>query len=726
MISSAIRISLVAGCIGFGSDAVAQVTDGVLEEIVVTAQKRAENLQDVPLAISAFSETAIRRVGASTLADLAHVAPSVSFAGGNRRTTGVVTIRGVGGWSRNPGVNARASVYIDGVFVGRSSAFDQDLQQVTGVEILRGPQGTLMGKNSISGAVNINTAKPDENFEASIGADVGNFSLLKLQSRISGALSDSVFGSLAFTSHDQDGFTDNVFLGTDINNTDRIAARGKLRILPSDNFDLILALDFLEEDGRGGNGEGIRQDSGIGLGFGQLSVSTAPNPREADHDAAESEKREIWGASLTADYTFGNNNTFTSISAYREVEWANVNEEDYTSLFIGMSFFDEQTAQVTQEFRITSPQNNRFDYVAGLYLFDQDINTARRGVFSGLFFGRPPGQAETIPTFVDVESVGWAAYLHANYDVTDSLEISAGFRYSDERKDIEFFVPNPTGFAGVLDMTGQPPYRDKYEADYLTPKLGINYRINNDIMVYGSYSEGFTSGGHNVDFIQTLEELPFREETAKSYELGLKSTLFDEKTRLNVALFDTIFEDFQVFQFQQLTPTVSRIAISNAAEATTNGVEIDLTILPIDGLTLIANAAFIDASFDDFQECNSGVDCTGNHLPFAPEVAYFLSAQFEFSAGALGDVYLRADYTYTGDQFTHAENAPITSSLDSYDSYDARIGIVSSDGKVELAIWGKNLADSVDLRWRDVNFFGAERGRYVSPLTYGISANYNF
>ncbi len=697
--------------------------DQVIEEIVVTAQKRSQNLQEVPVAITAFSEEMIERSGGNSLADMEFAAPSLNFGRGSRRTRGEINIRGVGSFSRNPGFDARASVYVDGVFVGRSGVFDQDLQDVTSVEVLRGPQGTLFGKNTISGAININTAKPHQESETKFTVGVGNYSLRKYQMYMNRPLSDNAAASFAITNMDQDGFIDNTFLGTDINGIDRLSGRAKLRIESSDELEWNFAVDFLDEDERGGNGEGIRADSGVGLAFGQASFSTAPGARKVDHDAQELETRKFWGGSVTADYDLDSGYTFTSISAYREMEWFNLNEEDYTRQFIGTSAFDEESEQFTQEFRITSPQDRAFSYVAGLYYIDQNISTERDGTFTGLFFGRPSEDAERIPTFVGVDAKGWAAYFDGTYRVSENVEVTAGLRYTDDEKKIDFFLPNPTGFAGVLDMTGQDPFKDTYSATAVTPKVGVNWFFNEDIMFYGTYSEGFKSGGFNVDFVQTLEELPYDEETAQSFELGMKSTFWDGRVRLNLAVFDTTFEDFQVQQFQQLSPTVSRIAISNAAEANSRGVEMELTVVPVEGLTLMANAASIDAEFDSFRECNAGVDCTGNNLPYAPELKVFLSAQYEWTVSDGDVMYVRWDWSDTDDYFTHPENTPIVREVSGYDIQNVRVGYISADDRWSISAWSKNLSDSEHLRMRELNFFGVQRGHYEPPRTYGLTAS---
>lgn len=717
LMSVAVALALTAG-----EGALAQ--GGMLEEIVVTAQKREQNLQDVPIAITAFSPTMIARVGGNTLADMENFAPSLNFGRGSRRTRGEINIRGVGSFSRNPGFDARAGVYMDGVFLGRSGSFDADLQGIESVEILRGPQGTLFGINTISGAISINTKKPTEETEGSVGVEVGNYDLTQFQGYVSGALAENLYGSIALTKLDQDGFIDNIYTGNDLNGIDRFSGRAKLRYVASDQLEFNFSADYLDESAAATNGEGIIADSGVGGAFGGKSYSSAPKPREVSHDADEQEDREFWGTSLTIDYDLSDELRLTSITAYRELEWFNLNEEDYTSAYVGLTEFDETSEQMTQELRLTSSADGNFDWVAGLYYIQQDISTERSGTFTGLFFGRAPEDSETVPTIVDVDAMGYAAYINTNYRFTDALELTAGLRYTYDEKEISFFLPNPTGFAGILDMTGQPPYEDKYDDDDLTPKIGLNYRVGEDMLLYASYAAGYKSGGFNVDFIQSLAELPYDTETADSYEVGMKSTFFDGRARLNVALFDTTFNDFQVQQFQRISDTVSRISISNAAEANTQGVEMELTLVPVDGLTLVANGAYVNAEFEEFEECNAGVDCTGNKLPYAPEYKFFASAEYEFNLMG-GEAFVRYDYTYTDGYFTHPENTPTVREVDSYDTHNARAGFTTADNHWEFSVWGKNLADSDDLRMAEINFFGTYRGTYIPPRTYGASVKYN-
>jgi iron complex outermembrane receptor protein len=683
---------------------------GMLEEIVVTAQKRAQNMQDVPIAITAFSQAMIEKTGATSLSDMENATPSMNFGSGARSTRGEINIRGVGGYSRNPGVDARASVYVDGVFVGRSAVFDQDLQDVTGIEVLRGPQGTLFGKNTITGAININTEKPHEEFSGRISAEVGNYdrSLLAVKANIP-LIQDKLYSSFALTKLDRDGYIENITLDEDVGGIDRISGRAKLRFIASDRLEFNVGYDFLDESDNGFSGEGVLPGEGFG-GFAE-----APKPREVSHNLLEKEERDFWGVSLTADYDFGDDYTFTSISSYREAYWYNLNEEDYSSSTFGLSEFDEDNEQFTQELRINSPRGDKFDYLFGLYYIEQDIKTGRGGTVGG----------GDVKTPVGVETMGWAAYFNSNYRFSEQLEVSFGLRYTYDEKDIDFLIINPTGIGGFLDMTGQPSYQDSYDTSAVTPKFGLNYTFNDDVMIYASYAEGFKSGGHNVDFIQTLEELPFDEETAVSYEVGVKSTLFDGMARVNVAFFQTTFEDFQVQQFQELPGGISRISVSNASEAVSEGVEAELIVMPIEGLALTFSVASIDATFEEFKECANGVDCGGNRLPFSPELKTFLAADYEYDLNDGSELLFRLDYGYSDELYTHALNTPVREFVAGMETFNARIGFTSADGHWKAALWGKNLKDEDNIKSSGINFFGITRGVYNDPRTYGVSISYS-
>jgi len=679
-----------------------------LEEIVVTAQRRTENLQDVPIAITAFSEKMIDRIGGNSLSDLEVATPSLNFGNGGRATRGEVTIRGVGSFSRNPGMDARAGVYVDGVFVGRSAVFDQDLQDITSVEILRGPQGTLFGKNTISGAVNINTRKPGEEFSGEVKFDVGNYDYVRIGGNVNIPLVvDKLYANVSLSKFDRDGFVNNIVLDRRINGVDRGSGRLKLRYLASDKLELNFSYDFLDESQFAGNGEAITRDE-LGAGF-----SEAPNPRSVSHNLDERESRDFWGTSLTADYSFDSGYTLTSITSYREADWFNRNEEDYSSNDLGLSNFDESNDQFTQELRIASPKTGAFDFVAGLYYVTQDVATSR----NALIFGA------TIATPVEVDAESFAAFVHGNYRFSDKLELTVGARFTREQKDLNYTIIDELGiFMNLAD------FRDSYDDNAFTPKIGLNFSLNDDTLLYTTISRGFTSGGFNADFLRTVEQIRFDPEFATNYEIGLKSTLLEGRARLNLAGFVTKFDDYQVFQFTTLADGTTMINLTNAGKVTSQGLEGELMFAPVEGLTLTASATYLDeAKFDEFKDGGGpGVDYDGNDLPFAPTWKTYFAAEYEFPVGNMGDGFVRFDYSYTDKYFSNPNNDAVDHLNPDFEVISGRIGFSAENGRWDVALWGKNLSNETYTRYRERNFFGIPRGAYGAPRTYGLNVKVRF
>ena len=326
-----------------------QASGFTLEEVIVTAQKRDENSQSVPISIQAFGAEGMEKLGATQLFDLSKSAPSLSASGipGSNATSG---LRGVIDQSRNIGIDARMGVYIDGVYQGRSSTANQPLVGLASVEILRGPQGTLFGKNTVSGAINLNTKKATEEFEGEVKLGVGNEGALNTSARVSGALSDSIYGSLSYLKQSRDGFYKNTALNTMLGDWEQDGARGQLRFVPSDKLEIIVSGD-------------------VGSSYSEMPVYTKIDlPRFTTGKGRENDEVNFWGTSVTANYTTDNDFTLTSISSYRENDYLLVGDEDFNAAVKAFeTTFDEKTDQFSQEFRIASPQNDTYDWVAGIY-----------------------------------------------------------------------------------------------------------------------------------------------------------------------------------------------------------------------------------------------------------------------------------------------------------------------------------------------------------------------
>ncbi len=708
-----------------------------LEEVVVTAQKRTESSQDVPISIQAFSADGIEKLGATELFDLAKSAPSLSTGGipGSNQTSG---IRGVVDFSRNIGIDARMGVYIDGVYQGRSSSANQPLLGLESVEILRGPQGTLFGKNTVSGAINLNTRKASEDFTGEIKAGFGNEGYWTGSGLLSGPLGDTVFGSIAYSKQERDGYFDNTATNKTVGDWEQEGARGQLRFLPSEQLEIILAGDYGSTD----------SEIPVYTRASLPAYSTAKDP--------ESDEVDYWGAALTVNYDTENDYTFSSITAYRENEYTLRGDEDFTAGVEAFhTTFDEDGDQLSQEFRIVSPQHESYDWVAGLYYFESSTSTGRNLTLSAPILPSPAvGGNIAIPSVIDVTS--YAAYIHGNYRLTEQLELTAGLRFTDEEKDFDFNQVNspddPVAGAAFIEaalgldpataafLASQAPgsllgafdlsYKDTYSDSNWSPTLGINYLLNDDVMFYAKYSRGNQSGGFNGDFNPFLPAIEFDPEYVDAYEVGIKSTLADGAVRFNADVFVQKYSDFQLFQRIPVEDTSVQI-VSNAGEATSQGVEIETVWLPTDTLQLTLNATYLDATYDTFDNPVSVIDPTqpadfdGNYLNYAPEWKLYAGVQYIQPIGDAGELTFNVDYTYQDDSYSDAANDDEFQLIPDYDLWNARVTFNPASGRWQVSAWIQNIADDDYLVNRSVaSLTGIDRVIWGSPQFYGAEFKY--
>lgn len=686
--------------------------EALIEEIIVTAQKRSESLQDVPVSITALSSDTLNSIGAVGLHDIEYATPNLNFGDGARQVRGYISIRGVGDESRNIGTEVRAGVYVDGVYLGRSQSVNSSLLDVERVEVLRGPQGTLFGKNTVSGAINITTQKPYAEFGGWASLGTGNYGLLDAKGSINIPFTDRFYGSVSMQSLSRDGYIDNIFLDTELNERDLTSWRAQLLFIPMDNLEIRLSFDGLTED--------IDSTGEVALGgAGDMGGHFfAPDPREVAFDLDTFEKRDLSGTALHIDYEFNSGFTLSSITALRNAEFSEVSEEDYAPYFVASSDFNEDSDQLTQEFRLISPNYDNFDYVVGLYYFDQDASTTRSASLGPAATGGPILSAIT-PGTTNAES--YAAYFHGNYRFTDRFALTGGLRYTSEKKNINYSIIDQTGFfTTIID------FQDSRKDNEWSPKIGLNFDMNDDVMLYVSYSEGFKSGGWNADFITTVEQIAFDPEFATNYEFGMKSSWLNQRLRLNGALFHTEYDDYQVFQFVQTSGSGTIFTLTNAGEVTAEGLELELTVAATSNLLFTAALGLVDASFDTFKDGGGpGIDYDGNTLPYAPDTTFSLLADWEIPIGSAGSVLLHGDYRYSDSFWSDSDNSDFNF-VPSYDLWNARLAYLSGGGRWEVAAWIRNISDSTFLRSKSLSFLGVPRGHYSMPRTYGLEARFNF
>lgn len=712
-------VSLMAGA---AHAQTAKPDDSGIQQVVVTAQKRVENAQDVPISIQTVSAKTLATLGVTKLQDVEFAAPSVSFGDGSEQ--GRYGIRGVVDYSRSAGYDSRVGVYVDGVYLGRSYLNNQTLLGVQQVDILRGPQGTLFGKNTDAGVISITTLKPPKDFQASVEGDVGNFGYYRVAGLVGGPIADKVDGQFAITKTGGDGYYKNLTLHDRNMGTDSIAARGQIRWRPNEQLDVNVSVDDLH-------------DRNTTLHYTYVPTA-GTNPfliNSYDQDYA---KRDSWGATVHADYNLGSGFTLTSISALRGgAQWLYFNNETGALNFL-TPVFHEQTHQFSEEFRIASPKTGKFDYVAGLYYFNQlnDENTRSQFGPAMAYLPAPyPAYAGVATTYgAKVETNSYAAFANGAYRFTDWAELIGGLRYTYETKDLSgFYAHDPIGLVGG-NFTGKS---DSQSTSRVNPKVGINIRPMKHILLFADVSTGFKSGGWNVDATSPTAlaaGIRVRPETVTSYEGGVKADFWDGKARVNATLFDAKYKDFQVFTFVPVTvgtQTYQVTSLTNAGEVTSKGLELEGELAPISGLTLSATYTYDQSEFDVYNGGGGTVGTTiinaaGVQTPYAPRNKAYFAADYQTPLLSFADGFAHIGYSVqSSENFDPKVSNPTYGSayfIPGYDLIDARIGLSALNGRWQLSLWAKNLGDDQYIKFANRTALLVNRAvLYGAPRTFGLT-----
>jgi iron complex outermembrane recepter protein len=738
---------------------------GMLEEVVVTAQKRTESLTDVPISIAVMSSEAIMKTGVRQMREVAEFIPNMSISGGNDSTT-AVRIRGVGANTRNIGFDTRAGVYVDGVYMGQSPAQNIDILDLERIEVARGPQGTLFGKNTVAGAINMITKKPSQEQELLVTGEVGNYDSYRVSAIGNLPLGDNAAARFSIVDHNREGYIRNVTTGTRHNERDGTSMRGQFAFA-GEHYDVNIAGDYLESERVSFWGAAISDWSG------RAPNTASPGRFNIDNNFDNREEREIWGLSATVNVDLGSDYNLTSITAYRDTFVDRTQDSDHSFLNLLSVEYPDAYEQTTQEFQIFSPDSGRLKYVAGLYLYDEKASSSRRAVigdeigivFQGLApplapFG-PRFDGAAVGTFADVDTRSYAAYINGTYDLTERLTLGFGLRYTDEEREVDFdligdivdLAPVPLQVPGaaifgvavgpVVNGQTVASFQDKKSYDDLSPMISLSYALGEDMNLYIKYSEAFKSGGFNVDFVSESalsEGIAFDQETVDAWEIGLKGTALENRLRYNLVAFQMEFEDYQLNQFVQLANNTSAITIRNAAEVSSRGLEAEVTYYPSNNLMLQAAIGYNDAEFDSFpggasvrNPAGLGADLAGNKLPDAPEWTSALAVQHNLPLAALNaELVTRVDWTYSDSFFATEDNVSfarpgsslVWGEVDSYSLLNGRIGLEAESWSIYL--WGRNILDKAyDQTWTS-DFLGTV-GRFPGdPRTYGVEVSYRF
>ena len=713
-----------------------QATAAELEEVVVTAQKRVQSLQDVPIAVSVTSGEQLENFAVGGMEELSTSIPNVTIA--QNATQDSITIRGIGSGA-NHGFEQSVGMFIDGVYFGRGRSSRSPFLDVERVEVLKGPQGVLFGKNTIAGAVNITTRKPTEEFEGMVeGQYFEGDNSYGVTASVSGPLTDKLAGRLVAKYHNADGFVENLTVGGDEPETEETVVRGSLAWSATDRLQVDLKAEASSYDVDGRHMQMVE-----GGPVRALYEAVDPN-YEQRLDYRRSVNNPIFGRDF--DYTDAENATATisydfdrvrlvSITAYTGYDYENNIPANFAAnIETAAKRYREDHSQYSQELRLESAGDGALEYIAGVYYQSEEIDHLQyfdfdtlQGIADGFplppFLGR-----QTFDLVQDTDS--FAAFGQLTWHFSDRLRASLGLRYTRDEKDLDF----------ARITTGQLPFpsytvNDSRTDSDTTPSINVQYDLGEHSMLYASFSQGFKSGG--FDFESGGE---FDEETVDAWELGIKSRLAGGSVELNAALFRSEFSDLQVAAWNGTS-----FVTSNAAEATTQGVEIDGRWQISDDWLLWGAVGFLDAEYDDFPDavCTaaqqvrhaeetglSPASCTqdlsGKVLQFSPEWAGTLNIEYFRMFGNGLSLTATGGLDFSDAYYTALDLDP-HSKQDSYTKWNARLQL-AGEGGWSVALVGKNLTDERTTTWvNDVPFFrGAFFGSVDPRRSIGVQARYEF
>lgn len=692
-----------------------------IEVIEVTARKRVESVKDIPIAISSMGEEKIESLGADSMSDLIGNVPNLSMDP-NGNSLSSWGMRGIVSVTRNAGQESGLGVYVDGVYAGRPASYNIPMNDIEQVEVLRGPQGSLFGRNTIAGAINITTKKPEEVFAGNLSASVGNFSRVELQGGISGELiEDTLTAKVSVFSNKRDGYVENVFDNKHYMDKDRQGGRVGLYWTPSSNLSITLATDFLVQDNKQLFGQTLEP---------QLNDFVPDwfqdDPYKTNQNDPNTEEIKSGGTSLTAEWETDSGFILTSITAKRYADFEMFADDDAGPITLTYSHFEDNSDTFSQELRLTSPDYDSFDYLVGIYYLDQEITANRQTVTFEPF----PANDLGIFSNAIVNSEAWAIFGTTNFHLNEALTLSIGLRYTDEEKTSSFQQTENAGL-GFPTVSFNPTIQD----DDWSGDVSVGYVLSKEINLYGSIRRGTKSGGFQTDIIDfTSEELfSFESEKATSYEIGMKGMLLDTTLRLDLALFRTDYENMQVGQLLGIGFTTT-----NAGESQITGVEIEAEWLATESLTLGFSGGAMDHEYTSYDGCNGPtVSCAGNDLQLVADWTAAVTVDYFYYFDDDSGINFHLDATSRSDSFMDAVNDPDLH-LQGYTLLNGRISYVTPDEDITVALWVKNITDKEysSLLWKypitpiafgefDPSITGLEH-LLGTPRTFGIDVNYRF
>ena len=691
-----------------------------LEEVTVTARRREETLQEVPVAVTAFTETALQNLNVQDMGDLDAQVPNLTvYAARGSNSTVTAYIRGVGQsdplWGVDPGVG----VYLDDVYLARPQGALLDVIDIDRVEVLRGPQGTLYGKNTIGGAIKYVTKPLLPEFDASTMVAVGSHGQLDLKASFNTPLgSDAMVGRFSVASLNRDGYGENRRTGAQVSDKEILVARGTLGFYPSDAVSVILSADWLDDQG------GVRGAKRLNA-FNAADPTRTP-PLDDRYDVLNGmlniNDTSMDGASATINWNLADGWWFKSVTAFRESDTdTNIDFDTLPNKIADVRavYADEQ---LSQEFQFNYGGDN-WQGVFGAYWFDGEAGGTVYNNFFNASFGTTNG-------VVDTRAL--AIYGEGTFPLNDTLSVTAGLRYTDESKHADVLNQAYSNATFTTPIATAADFNDSVDFKNVSPKVSLDWQVDDNTLVYGLISRGFKSGGFNIranTAAVPASAAPFDDESVTSVEIGTKKSWNEDTLFLNASLFHNKYEDIQLSVFSAFdsngdgTDDAFFGDFTNAGKATVQGLELELQSMPTDRLSISGNLAWLDAEYDEF--ITRGVDVSDAQIMTnAPELSGALTLAYTWPAFG-GELSARATASYQ-DKVYPTTDLSEAIAQPGYTVFNAGL-IWRSDGPWMLSLQGANLGDK-EYRTTGYNIpvLGILTGFYGAPRQVTLAATYDF
>jgi iron complex outermembrane receptor protein len=724
-----------------------------LEEVIVTAQYREQNIQDVPLSITALGAADIEAAGIFDATTIALNVPGMTYAEFSPGQA-LISLRGITSADDGAGLDNSVALFLDGIYIGRQAGIQFDMFDLERIEVLKGPQGTLFGRNAIGGAINVVTSKPSNEFGGKAQATVGNEGILRYQGLLTGGLTDSLSGKIVVNHRSHDGFTRNTLLNKDVQNEDYLSFRGQL-LWETDSMEWLASADLWDDDrddmGRApiANGNFDYVGTATDLGAGRPGTSASPTDGFTE--------REGGGLSLQGDIDFAGG-MFTTITGMRNVEtsWEMPSVGaplgggyDLANGVFGADVIDDIDEDIdtfTQEFRWTSNTDGNIDYVAGAYFLLEDTDREEQFRIDANTTATGQVTVGNEYTRTQNETTSYALYGQGNWHINDAWTLTFGGRWTRDERDYTATAVNcgldeadraAAGFPnfppcegvggslGIIAEVFEVSTNDSW-SDF-SPMASVQFRPNDNIMYYGTISTGYKSGGFaGSQGVESAATNPVNPEDVINYEAGFKGDFLDNTLRLNASLFYMDYTDLQVVRFGPVPGSAfGTFQTTNVGSADISGLELDYTWQATDNFSLSGYYAYLDTEISGLtlNTPTGPQDFSGLPLRQSPEHSYSIIANYDMETSN-GDWNIRASYNFIDDQFNDYPTLDETV-IEAAKLLDASVTWTSAEGMYMVTLWGKNLLDERYVT-HSYRIGPGSIGVWADPLTMGVTGTVTF